>query len=189
MLIKTFFFMRLFKSMSHLVTMMKQVFKDLQAFMVFFFILLWICSLIFNIIQLGNYENKVDEGLKNKLKAISYPGIEYKHIPRWARHWFSVLRISLGDFDFGESTDLEPFENLLYWLTWVILVTMTCIIFLNFIIAEVSESYNTVNQQVKGLIAQERTQLIKESEDMMFASSKKDPNKFPRYLIRRQIED
>ena len=50
LLIKTFFFMRLFKSMAHLVSMMQQVFVDLQAFLYFFFILLWITSLILSVI-------------------------------------------------------------------------------------------------------------------------------------------
>jgi len=64
---KTFFFLRLFKSFSGLVTMMKQVAYDLKAFMVFYLILLWMCSLVFNILELGNYENPRNEELKVKL--------------------------------------------------------------------------------------------------------------------------
>ena len=44
---------------------------------------------------------------------------------------------------------------------------MTCVVFLNFIIAEVSSSYASVKNNVKGLIMKERAALIKESEDMM----------------------
>jgi hypothetical protein len=51
----------------------------------------------------------------------------------------------------------------MFWFTWIIIVTMTCIIFLNFIIAEVSASYEKVNVRVKGLIEKERVQLIKEA--------------------------
>ena len=68
-------------------------------------------------------------------------------------------------------------------------MVLASIIFLNFIIAEVSASYESVNQNISGLIDQEKTQLIKESEDMIPASWKKDPMKFPRYLIRREIEN
>ena len=50
MLLKTFFFLRLFESLSHLVLMMRQVVKDLKAFMSFYTILLWTISLIFSII-------------------------------------------------------------------------------------------------------------------------------------------
>lgn len=45
MLIKTFFFMRLYQSMSELVMMMLQVMVDLRAFLCFYFILIWICGL------------------------------------------------------------------------------------------------------------------------------------------------
>ena len=44
---------------------------------------------------------------------------------------------------------------------------MTSIIFLNFIIAEVSSSYEEVKLHIDGLILKERASLIKESEDMM----------------------
>jgi len=46
-------------------------------------------------------------------------------------------------------------------------VTMTCIIFLNFIIAEVSSSYSKVKDKLKYLERKERLSLIKESEDML----------------------
>lgn len=39
-MIKTFFFMRMFDSMAHLVSMIQQVANDLRAFIVFFFILI-----------------------------------------------------------------------------------------------------------------------------------------------------
>lgn len=56
MLLKTFFFLRLFESLAHLVLMMRQVVKDLKAFMIFYTILLWICGLVFGIIELGNLD-------------------------------------------------------------------------------------------------------------------------------------
>ena len=52
-------------------------------------------------------------------------------------------------------------------MTWLIMVVMTCIVFLNFIIAEVSASYETVKSKLKGLFMQERCSLIQEAEDMM----------------------
>lgn len=169
MLIKTFFFMRLFRSMAHLVAMMQQVFIDLQAFLLFFFILLWITSLILSTLQLGNYEGARSANLRAKAQAASYPGIEYQHLPRWLKPIFAVVRIALGDFDYAESVDLPAFENLLYWATWLILVVLTCIIFLNFIIAEVGASYGAVKCKVGGLIEQDRAQLINEADDMLLA--------------------
>jgi hypothetical protein len=85
--------------------------------------------------------------------------------------------------------DLNEFENILYWITWLVLVILTCIIFLNFIIAEVSSSYDSVKSKIEGYIQQDRAQLIKESEDMLAVKDKKDIIKFPSYIVSREVED
>jgi hypothetical protein len=139
----------------------------LQAFVIFFFILIAITSLIFSTIELGNYNHLTEEELRYRDTLLTYPGKEYLHIPRFLKNPLSVIRIALADFDYNESIDLQPFENYLYWITWLILVIITCIVFLNFIIAEVSSSYESVKCKVKGLIEQDRAQLITESEDML----------------------
>jgi len=54
-IIKTFFFLRIFKGISYLVTMIFQVFTDLMPFMLFYFILIIFFSLYFGILGLGNY--------------------------------------------------------------------------------------------------------------------------------------
>ena len=105
------------------------------------------------------------------------------------RNTVTILRTSLGDYDFGESTYLPPHENMWYWATWVIIVVVTSIIFLNFIIAEVSTSYAIVNDQINGLIEKERSILIEEAEDMMLSKWKKNRTFFPKYLIMREIEE
>ena len=64
----------------------------------------------------------------------------------------TILRFSLGDFDFGPTNHLNRFERTVFWIVWVIIVLMTCIVFLNFIIAEVSESYQKVNSKVNEFI-------------------------------------
>lgn len=149
MLLKTFFFLRLFESLSHLVLMMRQVVKDLKAFMIFYTILLWICGLVFSIIELGNLDRmKTDDKGAAKLKLKTYPGVEYQHIPKFLRHFITLFRMSLGDFDFGESTALDPFDNHWFWVTWSISVIVTMVVFLNFIIAEVGNSYNIVNEKI-----------------------------------------
>jgi len=49
-LLKTFFFMRIVKSFSYIVTMIISVVADLKVFMLFFFILIIMFSMIFDII-------------------------------------------------------------------------------------------------------------------------------------------
>jgi hypothetical protein len=104
------------------------------------------------------------------------------------RQLFTVVRISLGDFDFDEATNLDYFENRIFWVTWLLMVVMTCIVFLNFIIAEVSSSYEKVKLKLRGLFLKERCILIKEAEDMILQTKKHDQNIFPLYLITREIE-
>lgn len=188
MLLKTFFFLRIFIKLSNLVAMMSQVVHDLKVFILFYVILIWMFSLIFNILQMGNYEFSIREDIQDIINLKVYPGQEYKYLPAWFRQCISVMRISLGDFDFGESGYLDPFENCLFWITWILITFLTCIVFLNFIIAEVSASYNKVTEKLHGLFLQERAQLIKESEDMIPSSWQKDIHKFPKYLITREVE-
>lgn len=58
---------------------------------------------------------------------------------------------------------------MLYWLLWYVVVTVTCIIFLNFIIAEVSASYQIVKDNIEVLCMKEKATLIKEAEEMLLA--------------------
>ena len=81
-----------------------------------------------------------------------YPGEEYKYTGLFIGNIISTLRMSLGDFDFDASTLLEKQENLIFWLVWLLIVVITCIIFLNFIIAEASASYEKVSERLKAFI-------------------------------------
>ena len=46
--------------------------------------------------------------------------------------------MSLGDFDFYSVVFLDEDEALMFWMVWFLIVTVTLIIFINFIIAEAS---------------------------------------------------
>lgn len=97
--------------------------------------------------------------------------------------------MSLGDFDFGAVSYLEPLEAKLYWVFWMFVVFVTCIVFLNFIIAEVSSSYEKVKERLGSLFLSERAKLIEEAQDMLFTSMRNNVNLFPKYLITREIEE
>ena len=75
----------------------------------------------------------------------------------WAGTIVSTLRLAMGDFDFGASMFLTPQENILYWFIWLLVVVMTCIIFLNFIIAEASASYEKVKENLVAMINMEKS--------------------------------
>ena len=83
---------------------------------------------------------------------------------------------------------LSPEENVIYWIIWTIIIFMTCIIFLNFIIAEASASYESVKSNLTAMIMKEKASLIYEAEDIMFERSK-DNVVFPKHIIIRNIEN
>jgi len=125
-IIKTFFFMRIFKELSYLVTMIFQVFIDLTPFLLFYLILIVFFSLYFGILGLGNfnvgtvYRNTVIAEWKEMNKGkdwikgtkFPYPSTyqdnsaanlmpEYQFMPKFFAYWFSTFNVSLGNFDFG----------------------------------------------------------------------------------------
>ena len=65
-------------------------------------------------------------------------GQEYENIYPFFRNIFVILRYSFGDFDFENVKKLNEFEKNMFWVFWLLIVTVTCLLFLNFIIAEVS---------------------------------------------------
>lgn len=70
------------------------------------------------------------------------------------------------------------------------MVIFSSLIFLNFIIAEVSNSYSKVKEKIDELIYKERAGLINEAEDIKMKATKlNNKQQFPRYIVVRQTED
>lgn len=116
---------------------------------------------------------------------------EYQKIGYWFGNFFTTLRLSLGDFDFGMIED-KPLtkQHILFWVTWLIMVVFSSLIFLNFIIAEVSSSYGNVKQNIRALIYKERAALISEAEDIKSKKAKEsNKHEFPTYIVVREQED
>lgn len=189
---KTFFFLRLFDNLSYLVTMLNTVLYDLRVFLLFYFILVGLFSMIFSV--LGTANEKIEGSFKKHYDRIQlaadpntitlYTGSEYKMIGKIMGNFFTTLRLSLGDFDFDASTFMQTRENFLYWVVWFIMVIMTCIVFLNFIIAEASASYSTVKDRLEAMVTLEKASLCAEAE-VMILHKLKDDKRFPKYIIIR----
>jgi len=173
-LLKTFFFMRIVQKFSYIVTMITMVIGDLKVFMIFFVILIFMFSLIFDVISINRSP-------------------EYSNIGYLMGNVFTTLRLSLGDFDFSilvdEEHPLTAAEHVIFWSSWLIMVLFSALIFLNFIIAEVSNSYAKVKEEINALIFKERATLIQEAEDIMTTKTKEtDQIKFPKYIVLREME-
>lgn len=168
-LMKTFFFLRIFNELSPIVTMLINVVSDLKQFLLFYTILISLFSLLFGILEVGNSS-------------------EYEKIGTFVGNWLTTLRMSMGDFSFDQATLLEREQNIMYWFSWFLIVIITCVIFLNFIIAEASASYEKVSEKLDAVILKSKGALIGEAEEMM-PRRMKGPNFFPKYIIVREMEE
>lgn len=89
-LLKTFFFMRIVKKFSYIVTMINLVFRDLLVFLLFYAIQILMFSLLFDVISKPvNVKDEDDLSVS-----------EYRHIPPFMGNLLTTMRLSLGDFAF-----------------------------------------------------------------------------------------
>jgi len=171
MLFKLFFFLRIYKRLSVITTMILTCMSDLKVFMIFFLIL---CT------AFGSMQNVL----------AANPSQEYRKLPPFLGGVLSSLRISLGDFDFTILEVLNGDEARMFWFVWLLTFIMGCLIFLNFIIAEVSDSYAKVKEDIDRLIYKERATMVKEVEDFLSENYKIENKKlFPKHgVVVREVD-
>ena len=110
----------------------------------------------------GKYKEKWDDGFFDGADDIPYQ--EYDNVSMVTANLIHTFRMSLGDFDFYSVIFLNEDEALLYWIAWILIVTVTLIIFINFIIAEASALFEKTMLVLDSNVQKERTDLICESE-------------------------
>ena len=76
----------------------------------------------------------------------------------------------------------------MFWWIFLFLLVMTNIIFLNFVIAEASNSYSIVNEKLAQFIMMQKATLIDEAETMIPKSCRKG-KWYPKYLVIRQFDN
>ena len=80
-----------------------------------------------------------------------------------------TVRTCYGDFDFSAmelkgNSELSREQHILYFIFWLIMVLMSSIVFLNFIIAEVGNSYRTIRNSIDVHITKHKASLIEFAE-------------------------
>ena len=202
LIIKTFFFLRIYPTLTPIIVMLKRVVYDLRIFLFFYMILITLFSQLLAVLGLGNnYDREVVEELQTDINGIqtlvkktletkvdATEGTEYNAVGLHIGNWAWTLRLSMGDGSaIGPSTSLLGAENWIFWITWALIVIVTAVIFLNFIVAEAGNSYNMVTEFLDEFIAQEKASLIFEAECMARKGAKNNIN-YPRYIIKRTID-
>lgn len=114
--------MRVVMSFSYIVTMIVSVVYDLRVFLLFYLILMIFFSMVFNVIAMNGSK-------------------EYRLVGSLFGNFLATMRLSLGDFDFSLLDGLNQKQYIMFWCIWLIMVLFSALIFLNFIIAEVGNSY------------------------------------------------
>lgn len=152
---KTFFFLRIFESLSPIVTMLTCVISDLKIFMLFFLILIVMFSLQISICGLGNtnvegnFRDTFYDPHRHELEVMGYPMEEFKFIGLFAGNIISVFRAAMGDFSIiSASLYMNKNENYIFWFQFTMILVFTNIIFLNFVIAEAGNSYSKVQEKL-----------------------------------------
>ena len=78
---------------------------------------------------------------------------EYKSVGLLVGEFMWTFRISMGDFSaIAASKELSKIEGQIFWILWFITTLMTCIIFLNFVVAEAMGSYEKVKEYLESVI-------------------------------------
>lgn len=170
-LIKTFFFLRIFNNCSFLVAMLSEVFTNLGPFMFFYYMCIFFFSLCHGILDVANFEFSDDPMLRNMALLANRPMNQFEKIGKFFGNIIKVASLSTsGCFgDFGASQYLEPFQNKIYIGIWLVNVMFMNTVMLNFIIAEVNATYAFVSGNLHASILQSRGDLINESAAMMRA--------------------
>lgn len=118
--IKVTYFLRIFDSFSFLIQMIQSVFIDLRYFLLFFLIFTYAVSIFLSI--LVDYDETIYAGLG------------------FGAFFAIAFRSAVGDNEIGDYAASSNHQTLT-WIVWLIIMLVGNIIFMNFIIAVVNESY------------------------------------------------
>lgn len=173
--------MRIFSSFSSVVAMLSQVIYQLRIFITFYFILQFLFSLILGILGIGNvkvpgnfrdvfYKKDAPDGWSD-----AAPNYEYHQIGLLWGNLVQEIRISMGDFAILDCVKYikDPEDSIVFWLMWFAMVLVSAIVFLNFVVAEATNSYNNVNENLEEFIEIQKGELIADAESILPNKMKK----------------
>ena len=167
--------MRIFPALTPMVIMLSRVIVDLSYFFFFFFQIIFTFALIMDVLGVGNVniEGKFrdefkDCDLENFVECASeMPGVEFSHLGLFFGNIYQVFRLSVGDYAVIDLVNYLPAASvIIFWYSWVIVVIVNSVFFLNIIVAEASNSYQKVVDTLDQVVLQEQTALIAESDLM-----------------------
>lgn len=147
--VKLMQFLRYNEDFSFLIQMILTVFVDLFPFMTVFFVLVFFFSLVM-VIADADFDND-----------------DYDMVDRFIQIFLQVFRNSVGDIAATKyehwmadsSGATQTTAMFLIWFFWLFNIFIMLIVMLNFLIAEVSQTYDKVKGQGKMLLYQKKAEL------------------------------
>lgn len=164
--------------------MVTSVLRELRVYVVIYFFIAFVLSLMFNVLGVGLVKNDdPDSNIGNKPQ-----NPEYSILGNLIGHVIQSVRLSQVD-----PTSIGPYkisislmgheENILFWLLWVFGAILTNVIYLNFIVAEVMNIYGKVTLTLGEVKTRERASMIAESEYVSWMH--KTMASHPQFIIKR----
>ncbi|CDW78024.1 UNKNOWN [Stylonychia lemnae] len=150
--------------------MMAGVFKDLKYFLLFFIIFILQFGMIFLVIFKAQ---QIDE--YNGVNKLAY--------------FLMAFRISSGDFQLDDYHSQADGLVIFTWIIWLIAVLTLNIVFMNFIIAVISESYERVMQKLVAESYRVKANMIVEREQLFSQDELKLTKYFPNYIVIRRPQN
>ena len=130
-LFKYFFYLRIVEDLSAIITMIVQCLYKLKQFLIFFAMLQMFFSAMISVLGPN-------------------PQVEYKLLDPFFANIIVCLRYSVGDLaNFQLLENLTDSEQIVFWYIWVLIFFLGCIVFLNFIIAEIGDIYSDVDSTLQ----------------------------------------
>ena len=165
--IRSFRFLNIFDWFSPVVSLLTLAIFDLKEFLSIYFFFLVNFSLMMTTIQNAS-------------------SIDYQYVGSFAGNFIDTMQISLGEYEkvVERFKDVDSPHWASFWVIWGLIVLIMSIIFLNFIIAEASASYERVNKRLQEVIQRNKVGLINEAERML-PKHLRNNNNYPKYIIKR----
>lgn len=184
-LVKILFLIRVYKNLSFLVTMIIQVMIDLKSFFIVFMIFSMIFAECFSILHIDHSS--------------------YGRLPSTIAQGVAAIRIAFGDFsivdpyrtfDYVNPLDeTEYSRNFIFvcftFMVFLLAAILLFMVFMNFIIAVISDSYATVTSHAVAYDYKQRCEMIYEREIHFKEGDFLNQQYFPNILVvrRKKMQD
>ena len=184
-LIKVVYLIRVFRQLNFLVTMFMTVVGEIQYFLILFTLFL---------LTFAESFNRVDVDVE-----------AYGRIPTLLAHFMNVLRCAMGDFsilhqyqgfdiiDIDENGQ-ESFRHSRKIVIFTLIIFIFCcffmfMIFMNFIIAVISQSYHKVRMSKEAFDYKLRASMIYEREVHFAKHTFENERNFPKIILIRKVKE